>query len=88
MPASDSQLIAGQVNGDFEAKDDSMKMYPDKVREAPIKFHSVTLVHIPRSENAQADALLRLASSAFSDQPRNVIWEVLPCPNNNAFVGG
>lgn len=24
---SDSHLIVGQVNGDFEAKDDSMKMY-------------------------------------------------------------
>ena len=30
---SDSQLIVGQVNGEFEAKHDSMKMYLQQVRE-------------------------------------------------------
>ena len=47
-----SQLIVGHVNGDYEAKDDSMKMYLVKVREAVAKFDSVAILHIPRSENA------------------------------------
>ena len=29
---SDSQLIVGHVNGEFEAKDDSMRMYLQKVK--------------------------------------------------------
>lgn len=79
----DSQLNAGKVNGDYKAKDDSMKMYLAKVKEAMAKFHLVAQL-----ENAQADALSRLASSAISDEPRNIMWEVLPCPNINAFIGG
>ena len=85
---TDSQLIAGQVNGDYEAKDDSIKMYLVKVKEAMAKFHSVVLLHIPQLKNAQADALSRLASSTVSDEPRNIVWEVLPCPSINTFVGG
>ena len=29
---SDSQIIIGQVNGEFEAKDDNMRMYLQKVK--------------------------------------------------------
>ena len=60
---SDSQLIVGQVNGEFEAKDDGMKMYLQQVKEFANKFDKFTLVHIPRSQNAQADSLAKLVSS-------------------------
>ena len=49
---TDSQLIAGHVNGDYEAKNDSMKLYLTKVWEAIAKFNSVVILHIPRFENA------------------------------------
>ena len=68
----DSQLIVEQVNGEFEAKDDSMKMYLQQVREFVKKFHKFTLVHIPRSQNAQADSLAKLASSAETSTARNI----------------
>ncbi|XP_057542470.1 uncharacterized protein LOC130820933 [Amaranthus tricolor] len=80
--SSDSQLIVGQVNGEFEAKDDSMKMYLQKVREFVKKFDKFTLIHIPRSQNAQADSLAKLASSAETSAARDIIWEVLPNPRN------
>ena len=32
---------------------------------------------VPRSENNQADALSKLASSASCDAPRSVFWEVM-----------
>ncbi|XP_057550632.1 uncharacterized protein LOC130828685 [Amaranthus tricolor] len=83
---SDSQLIVGQVNGEFEAKDDSMKMYLQQVREFVQKFDKFTLEHIPRSQNAQADSLAKLASSAETSAARDIIWEVLPNPSLNFMV--
>ena len=50
---SDSQLIVGQVNGEFEAKDDSMKMYLQKVKDFFTKFDKFSLIHIPTLDNAQ-----------------------------------
>ncbi|XP_057540741.1 uncharacterized protein LOC130818595 [Amaranthus tricolor] len=83
---SDSQLIVGQVNGEFEAKDESMKMYLQQVKEFVQKFDKFTLVHIPRSQNAQADSLAKLASSAETSAARDIIWEVLPNPSINLMV--
>ena len=83
---SDSQLIVGQVNGEFEAKDDSMKMYLQQVREFVKKFDKFTLVHILRSQNAQADSLAKLVSSAETSATCDIIWEVLPNPIINFMV--
>ena len=69
----DSQLIVGQVNGEFEAKNDSMKMYLQYVEEFVKKFDKFTLAHIPRSENAHADSLTRLASLAKTSKARDII---------------
>ncbi|XP_057530029.1 uncharacterized protein LOC130808593 [Amaranthus tricolor] len=83
---SDSQLIEGQVNGEFEAKDDSMKMYLQQVKDFIPKFDKFTLEHIPRSQNAQADSLAKLASSADTSAARDIIWEVLPNPSINFMI--
>ncbi|XP_057548014.1 uncharacterized protein LOC130826442 [Amaranthus tricolor] len=83
---SDSQLIVGQVKGEFEAKDDSMKMYLQQVKNFVPKFDKFTLEHIPRSQNAQADSLAKLASSADTSAARGIIWEVLPNPSINFMV--
>ena len=83
---SDPQLIVGQVNGEFEAKDDSMKMYLQHVKEFVKKFDKFTLTHIPRSENVQADSLAKLASSAKTSATRDIVWDVLPNPNINFMV--
>ncbi|XP_057517953.1 uncharacterized protein LOC130798872 [Amaranthus tricolor] len=83
---SDSQLIVGQVNGEFEAKDDSMKMYLQQVKDFIPKFDKFTLEHIPRSQNAQADSLAKLASSADTSAARDIIWEVLPNPSINFMI--
>lgn len=83
----DSQLILGQVNGEFEAKGESMKMYLQQVKEFIKKFGKFTLSHIPRSENVQAYSLARLASSAetsaveilcgmFSQIPASISWYI------------
>ena len=71
----DSQVIVGQVMGEFKAKEDSMKMYLRKVKEVIADLDPFTITQIPRSENQQADALSRLASSAEDLSPRPIMWE-------------
>ncbi|XP_056698721.1 uncharacterized protein [Spinacia oleracea] len=73
---SDSQLIASQVKGEYEAKDDAMIKYLEKVRQEVQQLSNFEIQHIPLSENNKADALSKLASSASCDTPRHVFWEV------------
>ncbi|KAG7556743.1 Retrotransposon gag domain [Arabidopsis suecica] len=56
----DSQLVANQFNGDYEAKNDQMDAYLKVVRDLSRNFELFELNKIPRSDNAPADALLYL----------------------------
>ena len=60
---SDSQLIVGQVNGEYEAREDRMTRYLKLVRNAMNWFDEVTLVQVPHEQNTEANALAKLASS-------------------------
>jgi ribonuclease HI len=62
---SDSQLIVGQVKGEYEAKEDRMKKYLTVVKDLLTHFKKVELLQIPREENVTADRLARLASSGI-----------------------
>ncbi|XP_021727471.1 uncharacterized protein LOC110694611 [Chenopodium quinoa] len=73
---SDSLLVVGQVNGDFEAREPAMMKYLKIVKEEAKGLDHFTLQQVPRSSNHQADALSKLASSASCDTPRSVFWEV------------
>ena len=58
----DSQLIIGQVNGTYEAKEERMRKYLNKVVCLVKKFKEASFVQIPREENMEADALAKEAS--------------------------
>ncbi|KAL0458431.1 UNVERIFIED_CONTAM: hypothetical protein Slati_0470300 [Sesamum latifolium] len=60
---SDSQLIVKQVNGEYEAKEESMMQYLQQIEELKTKFKSFQLHQIPREENIKADSLSKLASA-------------------------
>uniref|UniRef100_A0A2N9GBC9 Integrase catalytic domain-containing protein n=1 Tax=Fagus sylvatica TaxID=28930 RepID=A0A2N9GBC9_FAGSY len=62
---SDSQLIVGQVKGEYEAKEDRMKKYLTVVKDLLTHFEKVELLQIPREDNVAADHLARLASSGI-----------------------
>ena len=49
---SDSQLVVGQVNGEFEARSPSMIEYLRKVKKIAAQFQTCKVQQIPRSENA------------------------------------
>ena len=69
----DSQLIMGQVNGTYKAKEERMKKYLERVLQLVKKFKETTFVQIPVEENMEADALTKEASA---DQPMNEFDEV------------
>ena len=52
---SDSQLVVGQVKGDFEAKEARMQKYLKLRNQLVSNFDRVEFVQIPRNENAEAD---------------------------------
>ncbi|VFQ59770.1 unnamed protein product [Cuscuta campestris] len=56
----DSTLIAGHVTGEFEAKDEQMKMYRDTALELLKAFGAYRIEQVPREENAKADILSKL----------------------------
>ena len=58
----DSQLVMGQVNGTYEAKEGRMKKYLEKVLCLVKKFKEANFIQIPRKENMEADALAKEAS--------------------------
>uniref|UniRef100_A0A2N9INB9 Uncharacterized protein n=1 Tax=Fagus sylvatica TaxID=28930 RepID=A0A2N9INB9_FAGSY len=60
---SDSQLVVGQIKGEYEAREDRMKKYLKVVQTLLPHFQKVEFVQIPREENVDADRLARLASS-------------------------
>uniref|UniRef100_A0A2N9G648 Uncharacterized protein n=1 Tax=Fagus sylvatica TaxID=28930 RepID=A0A2N9G648_FAGSY len=76
---SDSQLIVGQVNGEYEAREDRMTKYLKLVRNAMKWFDEVRLVQIPREQNTEADALAKLASS---DEATDQYIEVQHSPSH------
>ena len=59
----DSQLIMGQVNGMYEAKEERMRKYLSRVMRLIKRFEKVDFVQIPREENVKADTIAKEASA-------------------------
>ena len=65
----DSRLVIRQVNGMYEAKEERMKKYLNKVRRLIKKFSEAHFVQIPREENMEVDTLAKDASvSELTDE--------------------
>ena len=65
----DSRLVIRQVNGMYEAKEERMKKYLNKVRHLIKKFSEAHFVQIPREENMEVDTLAKEASvSELTDE--------------------
>ncbi|HLD51544.1 hypothetical protein A3K34_04300 [candidate division WWE3 bacterium RIFOXYC1_FULL_40_10] len=57
----DSELIVKQLKGVYKVKNDRMKEFWKKAKELERDYKKVTYVHIPRTENKEADALVNEA---------------------------
>ncbi|XP_076946053.1 uncharacterized protein LOC143617346 [Bidens hawaiensis] len=74
-------LIAGQINGNYEAKNDVMASYLSQAKDLIRQFSSFNVIHIKRSENKSADALSKLASTNFEHVAKDIRVEVLDHPS-------
>ena len=62
---SDSQLVVGQVNGEYETRDQHMIRYANLVKKQLESFVAWKLKHIPRDSNEKASALASTAASIW-----------------------
>ncbi|XP_071705023.1 uncharacterized protein [Rutidosis leptorrhynchoides] len=69
----DSQLVANQFNGIFEAHDESMQKYLKLVQELAVDFDLFQITQVSRTLNKKADALSKLAALTFSHFKKE-IW--------------
>ncbi|RDX87782.1 Tf2-9, partial [Mucuna pruriens] len=72
---SDSKLVTGQVNGEYQAKDPQLAKYHDQAASTASSFDKFTLLH-----NERADLLAKLASTQRRGQQKTVIHEKLSMP--------
>ena len=80
LAKSDSQLVTGQVIGEYQAKDPQMTAYLGYVQVLKNAFAVFELLHVPREQNARVDLLAKLASSSKGGRQRTVIQETLKTP--------
>lgn len=59
----DSQLIMGQVNRTYEAKEEQMRKYLNRVMCLMKRFEEADFVQIPREKNVEVDTLAKEASA-------------------------
>jgi len=64
LAKSDSLLVAGQVTGEYQAKDPQMVAYLEYVQVLKESFEVFEIVHVPKEQNARVDLLTKLASSS------------------------
>ena len=76
-----SQLVVKQIDDDYEAKGKKMICYLKKVCELLKKFIWVQVKHIPRTENSQAEALVKLVIVLQDDLDIRVLAEHLMEPS-------
>ena len=77
----DSQLVANQFSGEYEARDERMNAYLKVVQDLAHDFQQFAITRIPRSENVQADAFAALASSSDPGLKRIIPVEFIEHPS-------
>ncbi|KAG9450353.1 hypothetical protein H6P81_010318 [Aristolochia fimbriata] len=70
----DSALVIKQLIGEFEVRKDELVPYQKEAQRLLEKIPSVTLGHVPRASNTQADALAGIAASLaqFDARPERI----------------
>src|SRR5262249_29287763 len=81
MAYTDSQLVVNQYSGEYETRAPLLAQYLEKVKELSSEFDSMTILRVPRSKNALADALSKLASTSTMGASRTVLVKELATPS-------
>ena len=84
-----SQLIIGPGNGTYEAKEERMRKYLNKVLCLIKKFKEASFVQIPREKNIEADTSVNEAMDEFDEiqyMPSIDLPEVLQVGNEENWM--
>jgi len=71
----DSKLIVNQVRGEYEVRDEDLVPYYNATIHMAMRFKNFYIDHVPRQQNAHADALASLAASLAL--PAGVVEKIL-----------
>ncbi|XP_019701442.1 uncharacterized protein [Elaeis guineensis] len=74
---SDSQLIVGQIQGEYEVQEPNMIKYLQNVKDLASNFATMNIQQISRMENVWADLLLKLAMLNAANLKRSSYLEIL-----------
>jgi ribonuclease HI len=78
----DSQLVANQISGEYQARDERMVSYLRAVKISLSKFEFTQVEQIGREHNSHVDILAKLATAMETDMQRAVTVEVLNSPSS------
>lgn len=78
---TNSQLVVGKMNGEFQVKEDNLLQYYHKASALAQEFEQVKIQHIPRQQNARADMLSKLCVGKEKGQLTTIIRQVLLQPS-------
>ncbi|XP_073017818.1 uncharacterized protein [Primulina eburnea] len=81
---SDSQLVAQQMKGMYDVKDEKLIEYDREVDRVREKFTEITFEQIPRKENEKADALAKMAGTMGSWKNRDVVFQIELAPHTSS----
>ncbi|KAK8934997.1 hypothetical protein KSP39_PZI015020 [Platanthera zijinensis] len=57
--STDSMIVAGHIEGEFEVREPTLQLYLTKVKRIIGQFRSFSVQHVPREENTRADLLAK-----------------------------
>ncbi|GAV86945.1 RVT_3 domain-containing protein [Cephalotus follicularis] len=77
---SDSQLVVGLANGEYEAREDLMIKYLSHFQGMKSAFEVLRIVKVPRAENVRADQLSKLATVEELEKNQTVLIDYLDRP--------
>ena len=78
---SNSKLVIGKINGDYEVKEERMQKYVRLTRHLTQEFNRVEFEQIPWSQNMTADEVSKLVSSEEEGINTNLEMEVQKHPS-------
>ncbi|GAV63240.1 RVT_3 domain-containing protein [Cephalotus follicularis] len=77
--SSDSQLVVGLENGEYQAREDPMAKYLSHFQSMKSAFEFLKILKVPRAENARPDQLSKLATAEL-EKNQTVLVDCLDKP--------
>ena len=78
-----SQLMVGQINSEYQDKEENRKGYLGRTRELMSQFAEVKVERVPRLENCETDNLAKMASFGATQSVGLITTKYIHIPSVN-----